>query len=326
MWSRQSRSADPASRPAFLHASPSPVFRKRRTHPWTSSPAGTTRAVPPSPLLAYLRAGEAGDDQRRTTRDRGRGQRRSAGPVRPGRRRPCFRTPRPPDARGRAVRRTTPRRSQRTTPRPSRPSAEPTSSHVLGAGMSTSTDTTDTTNRTAHLLALMKKGDDAFNSRDVAAMEAVHHPDMIAYITGERAAGLRPRRAHRGDGAVLCCLPGRPRGQRSVSDPVRQRRLDHGRHPGHGNLHRGDGPARRHRGPPTGKAFDVEFGQTVKWDGDRVIEIAAFWDAAKQAQQIGLAWFPGCQGERRYAQSLGLSRLRPGRLNLQEHRKSRESP
>jgi hypothetical protein len=41
--------------------------------------------------------------------------------------------------------------------------------------------------------------------------------------------------------------------------------------------------------PPTGKAFDVEFGQTVKWDGDRVIEVAAFWDAALQARQIGLA-------------------------------------
>jgi hypothetical protein len=41
--------------------------------------------------------------------------------------------------------------------------------------------------------------------------------------------------------------------------------------------------------PATGKAFDVEFGQTVKWDGDRVIQIAAFWDAAEQARQIGLA-------------------------------------
>lgn len=40
--------------------------------------------------------------------------------------------------------------------------------------------------------------------------------------------------------------------------------------------------------PATGKAFDVEFGQTVKWDGDRVIRIAAFWDATAQAHQIGL--------------------------------------
>jgi len=41
--------------------------------------------------------------------------------------------------------------------------------------------------------------------------------------------------------------------------------------------------------PPTGKAFDVEFAQTVKWDGDRLIEISAFWDSALQAKQIGLA-------------------------------------
>jgi SnoaL-like polyketide cyclase len=40
---------------------------------------------------------------------------------------------------------------------------------------------------------------------------------------------------------------------------------------------------------PTGKAFDVEFGQTTKWDGDRLIIISAFWDASLQAQQIGLA-------------------------------------
>jgi len=41
--------------------------------------------------------------------------------------------------------------------------------------------------------------------------------------------------------------------------------------------------------PATGKAFDVEFGQTSKWDGDRLIVISAFWDAALQAKQLGLA-------------------------------------
>jgi hypothetical protein len=40
---------------------------------------------------------------------------------------------------------------------------------------------------------------------------------------------------------------------------------------------------------PTGKAFDLEFGQTSKWDGDQLIVISAFWDAAAQRQQIGLA-------------------------------------
>ena len=37
------------------------------------------------------------------------------------------------------------------------------------------------------------------------------------------------------------------------------------------------------------KAFDVEFGQTTKWDGDQLIVISAFYDADVQRQQIGLA-------------------------------------
>jgi hypothetical protein len=41
--------------------------------------------------------------------------------------------------------------------------------------------------------------------------------------------------------------------------------------------------------PPTGKAFDLEFGQTSKWEGDQLIEISAFWDAALQARQLGMA-------------------------------------
>src|SRR5258708_13787948 len=38
--------------------------------------------------------------------------------------------------------------------------------------------------RTEHLLALTKKGDDAFNGRDFAVVDAVHHPNMVAHITG----------------------------------------------------------------------------------------------------------------------------------------------
>jgi hypothetical protein len=49
-----------------------------------------------------------------------------------------------------------------------------------------------------------------------------------------------------------------------------------------------NGPARRHRRPPTGKAFDLDFGQTSKWQGDQLIAISAFWDTALQAKQIGL--------------------------------------
>jgi hypothetical protein len=38
---------------------------------------------------------------------------------------------------------------------------------------------------------------------------------------------------------------------------------------------------------PTGKAFDLEFGQTTKWDRDRLIIISAFWDAALQSKHSG---------------------------------------
>ena len=41
--------------------------------------------------------------------------------------------------------------------------------------------------------------------------------------------------------------------------------------------------------PPTGKAFDLEFGQTTKWDGDQLIVISAFLDSAAQARQLGLS-------------------------------------
>ena len=40
---------------------------------------------------------------------------------------------------------------------------------------------------------------------------------------------------------------------------------------------------------PTGKAFDLDFATTAKWDGDLLIEEFALWDSAMQAQQIGLA-------------------------------------
>jgi ketosteroid isomerase-like protein len=43
---------------------------------------------------------------------------------------------------------------------------------------------TQDASQTARLLALMKKGDDAFNARDFAAVDEAHHPDMVAYITG----------------------------------------------------------------------------------------------------------------------------------------------
>jgi hypothetical protein len=46
------------------------------------------------------------------------------------------------------------------------------------------TNSTDTSNRTERLLALMQKGDDAFNRRDFETVDTFHHPDMVAHITG----------------------------------------------------------------------------------------------------------------------------------------------
>jgi hypothetical protein len=43
-----------------------------------------------------------------------------------------------------------------------------------------------------------------------------------------------------------------------------------------------------HEIPPTGNAFDLEFAQTSKWEGDQLIVISAFWDTALQAKQLGL--------------------------------------
>jgi hypothetical protein len=40
---------------------------------------------------------------------------------------------------------------------------------------------------------------------------------------------------------------------------------------------------------PTGKAFDLNFATTARWEGDTMIEEYVFWDSALQAQQIGLA-------------------------------------
>src|ERR1700761_6310173 len=55
--------------------------------------------------------------------------------------------------------------------------------------------TNDTNSRTARLPALMKKGDDAFNARDFATVDTVHHPNMVAYITG-LAEPVYGREAH----------------------------------------------------------------------------------------------------------------------------------
>jgi SnoaL-like polyketide cyclase len=140
-------------------------------------------------------------------------------------------------------------------------------------------------NQTVHLLALMKKGDDAFNARDFAAVDARHHPDMIAYITGN-AQQIYGRVAH--SAAMQQMLRAFP-DMHVYNDPY-PIRFGSGdwitvvtRATGTftGDMALPDGKAIT----PTGKAFDIEFGQTVKWDGEQLIEISAFGDAGLVARQ-----------------------------------------
>jgi SnoaL-like polyketide cyclase len=143
--------------------------------------------------------------------------------------------------------------------------------------------TTDTTSRTVHLLALMKKGDDAFNARDFAAVDEVHHPNMVAYIPG-LAEPVYGKEAHAAAmQQFLRIFPD----MHVYSDPYPIQFGSVTRATGTftGEMTLPDGTVI----PPTGKAFDVEFGQTTKWDGDQLIVISAFYDAAIQRQQIGLA-------------------------------------
>jgi SnoaL-like polyketide cyclase len=134
----------------------------------------------------------------------------------------------------------------------------------------------------------MKKGDDAFNARDFAAVDAVHHPDMVAFITGN-AQPIYGRVAHAAAmQQMLRIFPdvhvhNDPYPiQFGTGDWITVVSRVTGTFNGEMILPNGKVI------PPTGKAFDVEFGQTTKWDGDLLVEISAFWDAGLQARQIGL--------------------------------------
>lgn len=148
--------------------------------------------------------------------------------------------------------------------------------------------TSHTTSRSAHLLDLMRKGDDAFNARDFAAVDEVHHPDMVAHITG-LAEPVYGRKAHAAamqqflrsfpDMHVYCDpYPI----QFGSGDWITVVTNATGTFSEEMILPDGTGI------PPTGRSFDVEFGQTTRWAGDQIIVIAAFWDGALQRQQIGL--------------------------------------
>jgi hypothetical protein len=147
---------------------------------------------------------------------------------------------------------------------------------------------TNTTSRTALLLELMTKGDDAFNARDWKVVNAVHHPDMVAHITG-LAEPIYGSEAH--SAAMQQFLRSFPDMHVNTPYPIQFGDGDWitvvtnvtGTFTGEMVLPDGNVIA------PTSKAFHLEFGQTTKWDGDRLIIISAFWDANLQAKQLGLA-------------------------------------
>jgi SnoaL-like polyketide cyclase len=144
------------------------------------------------------------------------------------------------------------------------------------------------TSRTAHLLALMKKGDDAFNSRDVAGMDATHHADMIAHVGS--AKPIKGRKAHAAFIQQMfrtfpdCHVHNDPYPiQFGSGDWITVITRSTGTFTGKMTLPDGKVIA------PTGKAFDINFSTIAKWDGDEIIEEFVFWDSTLQAQQIGLA-------------------------------------
>jgi SnoaL-like polyketide cyclase len=149
--------------------------------------------------------------------------------------------------------------------------------------------TTQSTSRTTHLLALMKKGDDAFNARDFEGMKAVHHPQMVAHVTG-KAESIKGQPAH----AAMIKEMFRIFPDVHVHNDPYPIQFGSGdwitvitRTTGTftGEMILPDGKVIA----PTGKAFDLDFATTAKWDGDLLIEEFALWDSAMQAQQIGLA-------------------------------------
>ena len=149
--------------------------------------------------------------------------------------------------------------------------------------------TTDNTDRTTHLLALMKSGDDAFNNRDFEAMNAVHHPDMIAHVAGNPEP-IDGRSAH---AAAMAEMFRMFPDVHVVNDPYP---IQFGsgdwttvitRVTGtfEGNMSLPDGSSIE----ATRQAFDLDFATTARWDGDLLVEEYVSWDTALQAQQIGLA-------------------------------------
>jgi hypothetical protein len=145
------------------------------------------------------------------------------------------------------------------------------------------------TSRTAHLLALMKQGDDAFNRADFEAMSAVHDENIVCYMVGS-AEPLMGDEAHRQ------AMQGMMRSFPDVHVHNNPYPIQFGqgdwttvvtRTTGTfaGEMTGPDGE----RVPPTEKAFELLFTTVARWNGDKIAEEWVFWDSALMQQQIGLA-------------------------------------
>ena len=142
--------------------------------------------------------------------------------------------------------------------------------------------------RTTHLLELMKKGDDAFNARDFAEMKAVHHPQMVSHMGGPEPIRGEPAHAEAMKAMIEtfpdCHVTNDPYPiQFGSGDWTTVVTRSRGTFTGKMILPDGKVIA------PTGKAFDLTFSTTAKWEGDELIEEYVFVDPALRAQQIGLA-------------------------------------
>jgi ketosteroid isomerase-like protein len=145
------------------------------------------------------------------------------------------------------------------------------------------------TDRTTHLLELMKKADDAFNSRDVEGMNETYHTDIVSHIMGIPKP-IKGRKAH---AAMIQQMIGVFPDIQVHNDPYPTQFgggdwttiITRATGTFTGEMKLPDGKVV----PPTGKAFDLTFSTTARWEGDELIEEYVFVDPALRAKQIGLA-------------------------------------
>jgi hypothetical protein len=138
-------------------------------------------------------------------------------------------------------------------------------------------------------LTLMKRGDDAFNARDIEAMAAVHHPEAFCHVTGSAEP--------------TTTLPPHMRAVEQMIEAFPDVRVHNDPYPIQfrggdwvtviskvtgtftGRMSAPDGTVIN----PTGKSFEVNFSTTCRWDeAGQLVEEYVFWDSALLAQQIGL--------------------------------------